>query len=206
MAISFHLSAFADEAGNGILEQIDALKAEIEAKDARIAELEAEEKAENEKNNKVQFDDKTSDEVIKEFESSLDTLSLDNKDEVEKEKSLKLIGYSNLDKDILKEFDSNYMDSSVIEGIKTNNDGSFSSNSMKKMLTDNQIDKVISITEDKINETIDNVLNSNFDINPKYDNANIGCEFCKYKDLCFMKEYDLKKIEASDVFGGESDE
>jgi len=133
----------------------------------------------------------------------LQNILLDNKDEIEKEKSLKLIGYSNLDKDVLKEFDSNYIDSSVIEGIKTNNDGSFSSNSMKKMLTDEQIDKVISITQDKINETIDNVLNSNFDINPKYDNGNIGCEFCKYKDLCFMKEYDLQKIEANDVFGGE---
>jgi len=132
----------------------------------------------------------------------LQNILLDNKDKIEKEKSLKLIGYSNLDKDVLKEFDSNYMDSSVIEGIKTNNDGSFSSNSIKKMLTDKQIDKVISITENKINETIDNVLNSKFDINPKYDNGNIGCEFCKYKDLCFMKEYDLKKIEASDVFEG----
>lgn len=136
----------------------------------------------------------------------LQNILLDNKDEIEKEKSLKLIGYSNLDKDVLKEFDSNYMDSSVIEGIKTNNDGSFNSNSMKKMLTDEQIDKIISITQDKINETIDNVLDSKFDINPKYDNGNIGCEFCKYKDLCFMKEYDFKKIEASDVFGGELNE
>ena len=92
------------------------------------------------------------------------------------------------------------MDSSVIDGLKTNNDGSFSSNSIKKMLTDEKIDKVISITEDKIEETINNVLDSNFDINPKYDNGNIGCDFCKYKDICYMKEYDLKKIEASDIF------
>lgn len=130
----------------------------------------------------------------------LQNILIDNKDEIEKEKSLKLIGYSNLDKEVLKEFDSNYMDSSVIDGLKTNNDGSFSSNSMKKMLTDEGIDKVISITEDKIEEVVDNVLNSNFDINPKYDNGNIGCDFCKYKDICYMKEYDLKKIEASDIF------
>ena len=130
----------------------------------------------------------------------LQNILLDNKDKEEKEKSLKLIGYSNLDKDILKEFDNNYMDSSVIEGIKTNNDGNFSSNSLKKMLKDEDIDKIISITKQKIEETINNVLDSKYDINPKYDNLNIGCEFCRYKDLCYMKEYDLKKIEASDIF------
>jgi len=130
----------------------------------------------------------------------LQNILLDNKEESEKEKSLKLIGYSNLDKDILKEFDNNYMDSSVIEGIKTNNDGNFSSNSLKKMLKDEDIDKIISITKQKIEETINNVLDSKYDINPKYDNLNIGCEFCRYKDLCYMKEYDLKKIEASDIF------
>ena len=130
----------------------------------------------------------------------LQNILLDNKDKEEKEKSLKLIGYSNLDKNILKEFDSNYMESSVIDGIKTNNDGNFSSNSLKKMLSDQDIDKIISITKQKIGETITNILDSKFDINPKYDNLNIGCEFCKYKDLCYMKEYDLKKIEASDIF------
>ena len=130
----------------------------------------------------------------------LQNILLDNKDDEEKEKSLKLIGYSNLDKEVLKEYDNNYMDSSVIDGIKTNNDGSFSSNSMKKMLTDDDIDKIISITKQKIGETITNILDSKFDINPKYDNLNIGCEFCRHKDLCYMKEYDLKKIEASDIF------
>ena len=125
---------------------------------------------------------------------------LDNKSDDEKEKSLKLIGYSNMDKEVLKEFDSNYMDSAVIDGIKTNNDGSFSSNSIKKMLTDEQIDKVLEITKEKINDTLNKILDAKFDINPKYNKGNIGCEFCKYKDLCFMKEYDFKKIESSDIF------
>ena len=34
----------------------------------------------------------------------------------------------------------------------------------------------------------------------KYDNGNIGCEFCKYKDLCFMKEYDFIRIKQSNKF------
>ena len=52
----------------------------------------------------------------------------------------------------------------------------------------------------KINDTLNKILDAKFDINPKYNKGNIGCEFCKYKDLCFMKEYDFKKIESSDIF------
>ena len=98
------------------------------------------------------------------------------------------------------------MDSSVIDGIKVNNDGSFSANSLKHMLTDEEINKVIDITKEKIDETINNILESRFDINPKYDGTNIGCEFCKYKDLCFMKEYDFVNIKPSSKFGGDENE
>ena len=92
------------------------------------------------------------------------------------------------------------MDSSVIDGLKIKNDGTFSSNSLKHMLNDEEINEIINITKDKINETIENILNSNFDINPKYDKGNIGCEFCKYRDLCFMKEYDFESIKSSSKF------
>ena len=135
----------------------------------------------------------------------LQNITLDNKSESDKEKSLKLIGYTNTDKEILKEFDSNYMNSSVIDGIKVNNDGSFSANSLKHMLNDDEINKVIDITQQKIDETMNNILESKFDINPKYAGANIGCEFCKYKDLCFMKEYDFVKIKSSDLFDWDGD-
>ena len=136
----------------------------------------------------------------------LQNITLDNKSDDEKEKSLKLIGFTNTDKEILKEFDSNYMDSSVIDGIKIKNDGSFTSNSLKHMLNDNEINEIIDITKDKIKETINNILESKFDINPKYDKVNLGCEFCKYKDLCFMKEYDFVNVNPGSKFGGEEDE
>ena len=130
----------------------------------------------------------------------LQNITLDNKSEEEKEKSLKLIGYTNKDKDILKEFDNNYINDSIIDGLKVNKDESFSSNSLKHMLNDNEINKIIDITKNKINETTTNILNSKFNINPKYDNENIGCEFCKYKDLCFMKEYDFINIKSNKDF------
>ena len=136
----------------------------------------------------------------------LQNITLDNKSDDEKEKSLKLIGYTNADKKILEYFDSNYMDSCVIDGIKINKDGSFSSNSMKHMLDDSDIDYIINLTKEKINQTINNVLYAKFDINPKYDKVNIGCEFCKYRDLCFKREYDFVSIKPSNKFGGDEDE
>lgn len=136
----------------------------------------------------------------------LQNITLDNKSDVEKEKSLKLIGYTNTDKDILEVFDDTYEDSTVIDGLKVNRDGSFSSNSMKKMLSDEDINKLIDKTKDKIDETINNILNSKFDINPKYDKENIGCEFCSYRDLCYMKEYDFKTIKTSTEFGDDNND
>ena len=124
----------------------------------------------------------------------LQNITLDNKSDLEKLKSLKLIGYTNKDKEILEKFDYNYMDSKVIDGIKLKSDGEFSSNSLKKMLDDEEIDKIIEKTKEIIYKTLDNILDSKFDINPKYDNENIGCEFCTFKDLCFKREYDLVKI------------
>ena len=35
-----------------------------------------------------------------------------------------------------------------------------------------------------------------FNINPKkIDKDNISCKFCKFKDICFMEDYDTIKIE-----------
>ena len=40
-----------------------------------------------------------------------------------------------------------------------------------------------------IKNIIDNIRNGNFDINPKkIGDKNYGCEFCKYKDICFRKK------------------
>jgi ATP-dependent helicase/DNAse subunit B len=53
------------------------------------------------------------------------------------------------------------------------------------------INKIIDLTDKKIDEASNNILNSKFDINPKIigDN-NVSCEFCKYKDLCYKTEDD----------------
>lgn len=127
----------------------------------------------------------------------LQNITLDNKSDEEKKKSLKLIGFTNSAKDILEKFDYNYMDSTVIDGIKINKDGSFSSNSMKHMLSDEDILDIIEKTREKIDETINNILDAKFDINPKFDKENIGCEFCKFNDICFRRDSDFVNITPS---------
>ena len=137
----------------------------------------------------------------------LQNITLDNnKTNEEKEDSLKLIGYTNSDTRLLEQFDYNYKDSSVIKGIKVNKDGNFSSNSLSILKSDDEINEIIRLTEEKIKETLNNILDSKFDINPKYDKSNLGCEFCSYRDICFMKDKDFVRITSNNEFGGDTDE
>ena len=137
----------------------------------------------------------------------LQNIILDNnKTNEEKEDSLKLIGYTNSDTKLLEEFDYNYKDSSVIKGIKVNKDGNFSSSSLSILKSDEKINEIIKLTEEKIKETLNNILDSKFDINPKYDKSNLGCEFCDYRDICFMKDKDFVRITSNNEFGGDTDE
>ena len=62
----------------------------------------------------------------------------------------------------------------------------------KKVLSDDEIDKLYQITESKIDNAIHEITNANFTINPKRIGMNnIGCQFCTYKDICFMSEKDI---------------
>ena len=113
----------------------------------------------------------------------------------------RLIGYSNSDKDILSIIDSNYDNSKIIKGMKTLKDGSFSSHT--KILNNEEIEKIKNITKDKISEVIENIKNNRFDINPKVNGEkNLGCDFCKFKDICFVKKSDKVEI-IEEEFGGD---
>lgn len=103
--------------------------------------------------------------------------------------SLKLQGYSNSDTEILEKVDSSYMDSSVIKSLKTGNNGFYA---YSKVINDEEINILSSIVENKIDEAYKNILDGKFDINPKeISNKLIGCTFCKYKDICYMKPKDV---------------
>ena len=107
--------------------------------------------------------------------------------------NLRLKGYSIGNESRLAILDTTYEDSELIHGMKLTNKG-FSHYS--KVLTDKQIDNIVKITDAKINECIDSIENSKFDINPKMiSGKNIGCTYCKYKDICFMNNRDIVELE-----------
>lgn len=120
--------------------------------------------------------------------------------------NLKLMGYSNSDIHSLVEFDNSFQDSNLIKGMKVKANGDF--NAYAKVLSDNELNKLVDLTEKNIDETIDKILDADFSINPKkigYEN-DIGCSFCKFKDICFKKDADyliLEDIKTLDFLRGD---
>ena len=116
-------------------------------------------------------------------------------DKEKKLDSLKLQGYTNSDLDIIDKVDSSFNDSKIIKSLRTSSKGFYA---YSKVINDEEIDILNEIVETKIKESSINILDSKFDINPKeMNNEVIGCKYCKYKDICFMKPKDtitLKEI------------
>lgn len=111
----------------------------------------------------------------------------------EKVKAMRLQGYSNSDLNILEKVDSSYNDSKMIRSMKTTSNGFYQ---YAKVITDEEIDELSSKVENKIVEASDKVINAVFDINPKeLKDKNIGCTYCKYKDICYMTHKDILKLD-----------
>ena len=122
-------------------------------------------------------------EIIKDNNRSYEKMKKDN---------LKLQGYSNDDINILRYFDSSYMDSNFIKGLKVSSKGFYA---YSKVLSSEKIDNLVNIVDKKIDSAIDNILDGKFDINPKrIGDINYGCEYCKFKDICFMNEGDVVNL------------
>ena len=122
-------------------------------------------------------------EIIKDNNRSYEKMKKDN---------LKLQGYSNDDINILRYFDSSYMDSNFIKGLKVSSKGFYA---YSKVLSNEKIDNLVNIVDEKIDSAIDNILDGKFDINPKrIGDINYGCEYCKFKDICFMNEGDVVNL------------
>ncbi len=101
--------------------------------------------------------------------------------------NLKLLGYSTSDLNRLSIFDSTYENSEMIRSMKLNNDGSFSR--YANTLSDEEINEVLELTHERIINAMNNILEGNFDINPKLlNNKNVSCEYCKFKDICYHDE------------------
>lgn len=129
----------------------------------------------------------------------------ENKDySTELSKLYRLEGYSNSDPEILSKLDKSYNDSLVIKGMKTSSKGFYA---YSKVLNDEQMKNINDLVDKKIDEAINNIMDTNFNINPKKIGDELkGCEFCKFKDICYMKEEDIISLESKnykEFLGGE---
>ncbi len=122
------------------------------------------------------------------------------------EKEYYLEGYSTNDEDALIKFDSCYVDSKVIKGLKKSSKGFYK---YSKVMSKEEIAKMNLFTEQKINETVEEIFNGNFTIAPKnIGNKNVGCEFCPYEAICNYNGLDIvyEKRVKPEFLGGEEDE
>lgn len=131
----------------------------------------------------------------------------DNKDYLTlKKEDLRLQGYSIGDTDILEQFDNSYQNSQIIKGMKLGKNGFYS---YAKVLTEKEIDNLELMVEKRIKEASEKIKEADFKVNPKImGNDNLGCKFCKFRDICYKKEEDnvyLKKINDLSFLGGEQD-
>lgn len=127
-----------------------------------------------------------------------------NKEEILKD-NLKLNGYSISDEYLVNMFDESYQNSELIKGMKMTSKG-FSH--YTKVITEEEIDELVNVVDLKIKNAFKEIREADFKINPKViGGENIGCLFCKYKDLCFKtgsdyvyleKKNDLSYLKGSD--------
>ncbi len=122
----------------------------------------------------------------------------------QKRDNLKLTGYSTIDEVNLSRFDPTYENSEFIKSMKVTSKGFYS---YAKVIEDKKINLLIDLVDCKINEAIRDISLAKFDINPKRIGQELtGCNFCKFKDLCYMKEEDivnLKEYHDFSFLGGE---
>ena len=120
------------------------------------------------------------------------------------EDKLKLKGYSTSDEDILSHFDHNYTKSNIISGMSITKNG-FSR--YAKLLSEEDVYNILNYTKDKIEKSLINIIDSNFDIKPKVIQDDYkACKNCKFKDICYKVEEDydrLEKVENLDFLGGD---
>lgn len=127
-----------------------------------------------------------------------------DKEEIYKD-NLMLQGYSTTDTNILARFDSTYEKSEYIKSMSYTDEKGFGN--YAKVMDNDTLYNLVNYTKNHISKKTDLILQSDFSINPKvYAGKNIACEFCQYKDLCYMRKTDqvyYDKVEDLTFLGGE---
>lgn len=124
----------------------------------------------------------------------------------ERTNNLKLVGYVLDDEELLDKFDETYEDSKMIHSLKKGKNGFYK---YSRVLSEEKFSQLENIVDTKILEADQEIRKGNFLINPKRIGKDlVGCEFCKYHDICFRKEENiisLKEYKNLDFLGGDID-
>lgn len=116
------------------------------------------------------------------------------KDKEEQVKNLKLVGYTTDDKIILSYLDEDYETDSFVKGLSVKKDGELSSRS--KILSDSELEDMMKSISKALEKSLKIIDNNAFDIAPKIiNNKNISCEFCPFKEVCFVSASDYIYLE-----------
>lgn len=106
--------------------------------------------------------------------------------------NLKLNGYTINDEDIIKKIDKTYENSKVIKGMKKTKSEFYR---YTKLIEESEIEKIENIVDKNIDKVIKAIKDGKFQIEPKkVDRENISCKYCRYKDLCYVKEDNIKYL------------
>ena len=110
---------------------------------------------------------------------------------------LKLNGYTIDDPYLISMFDPTYEKSEMIKGMKTSKNGFYP---YTKVLSEESINNIINVVDNKIKEGFKSIKENKFDINPKVINGeNIGCRYCKYQDICFKTGNDFVYLKEDSI-------
>lgn len=116
------------------------------------------------------------------------------KDKEEQVKNLKLVGYTTDDKIILSYLDEDYETDSFVKGLSVKKDGELSSRS--KILSDSELEDIMNSINKALEKSLKIIDNNDFQIAPKIiNNKNISCEFCPFKEVCFVSASDYIYLE-----------
>ena len=104
-------------------------------------------------------------------------------------KNLKLVGYTTDDKVIISYLDEDYETDSFVKGLSVKKDGELSSRS--KVLSESELNDILKKIDKALEKCLNIIDNNDFKIAPKIiNNKNISCEFCTFKEVCFVSPSD----------------
>ncbi len=131
----------------------------------------------------------------------------DNKDyEATKKDRLKLDGLTLDDMSVINKFIIPDNKGSILRGYQINKDGDYTY--PKRILTYDDKDKLYTTIKDLLEGCINNTVDGVYDIHPIKDKKINACEYCSYRDICYVREDQYIKITQEDnsLEEGESDE